>query len=447
MSSFFSPLFSIIGPIGPYGPIGNTGPIGNIGPTGSTGIGSTGNDIVSISLDNNNKIIHTYTSGTTFGSYNTIKGSRGVYLANIIGTTNNIISGWTLSRNITIRDDGYIVTNGSVLILKNINTTSSGITLSRDDYNNDIVLKYIKSIGNVDGPDNTLITTTTNSISGITGIFYNSNHKTLDIPIRSYYEKITNIESVVSSDASNVRWDIDLGSIYNTFQLLPRTDVCSTCQQHINFINIPALYSNGITLIIPSGITKDTKFISDDDIDNYLKLFPLGIDVKLSNNLDVINIISTMSTGLYGSFVLWNSISTDDPIIGITKDYYNNNLPNFGNIDCGVTFMPFTDFRVCGYPAPILTSIIPDFGSTGGGNFVKIVGANLQGATLTIGGITLSSVSDATGITFTTIAVDTSGPKPVIVYTPSGVGKGLTFTYYYSSITYVDPNRGPTGGG
>ena len=127
-------------------------------------------------------------------------------------------------------------------------------------------------------------------------------------------------------------------------------------------------------------------------------------------------------------------------------------MPNLGD-DCPTPdLVRFSDTRVCGNPPPTLTSITPNFGPTGGGTNILISGTNLQGATLTIDGVTLISVTNSVGITLTstTFAVDVSGPKPVRIYTPSstdGVG-GLTFTYYPPvSLMSVTPNRGPGKGG
>jgi hypothetical protein len=400
-----------------------------------------------VSLASRNNILqYFFPAGVTVSS-DTVKGRTGFYLANIqgkdSGITNNIVSGWTLSQFLGVDTDG-MYTSGSVLTLKNINTTSNGIDLSFSRDDSDIVVKYTNYNAN-SGITGTIVGGGSgNSFLGITGTSYDNVNNVFDIPIRSYYERITNIDSVL--DSGIVVWNLN-ASVNKIFQLRPRLDACDACEQLINII-VPSLnIPTGITIIIPSGVTEKNTTTSW-LLNNSIRLnFPLNIIPKLSNNLDVVNVIDT-----YASFVLWNASSnTINPTTGITKDYYNT-PPNLGIICTTPNLVQFLDTRICGNLPPTLTSITPNVGSTGGGTDILITGTNLQGATLTIGGITLTSTNNLTGITLTstTIAVDVSGPKSVRIYTPSltsGVG-GLTFTYYSSvSLTSVNPNSGPTGGG
>ena len=83
-------------------------------------------------------------------------------------------------------------------------------------------------------------------------------------------------------------------------------------------------------------------------------------------------------------------------------------------------------------PAPTVTAISPNTGSTAGGTSVTITGTNFTGATgVTIGGAAATSVVvvSATSITAVTPA-RTAGAKDVVVTTPSGSGTGTgLFTY------------------
>ncbi|QXH44848.1 autotransporter domain-containing protein [Pseudomonas xanthosomatis] len=103
-------------------------------------------------------------------------------------------------------------------------------------------------------------------------------------------------------------------------------------------------------------------------------------------------------------------------------------------------------------PAPTLSNVSPNNGSTAGGTSVTLTGTNLTGATaVTIGGTAATSVTvvNATTITATTPA-HAAGAVNVVVTTPGGTAT-LTNAYTYvtptPTLSNVSPNNGTTAGG
>ncbi|GAA3220292.1 hypothetical protein GCM10010532_049870 [Dactylosporangium siamense] len=112
------------------------------------------------------------------------------------------------------------------------------------------------------------------------------------------------------------------------------------------------------------------------------------------------------------------------------------------------TATPFT-YAV---PAPVVSSLSPNSGSTLGGSSVVITGTNLTGATaVTFGGVAATSfnVDSATQITAVSPA-GTVGAKNLIVTTPAGLSVAVTFTYQMPAapvVSSLSPNTGTTYGG
>ncbi len=109
----------------------------------------------------------------------------------------------------------------------------------------------------------------------------------------------------------------------------------------------------------------------------------------------------------------------------------------------------------CGGGSLAVTSVTPNQGPTAGGTNVTIAGTGFaSGATVTFGGnaATGVNVASATSITCTTPAHG-AGIVNVTVTNPSGGGSatlnnGFTYTDVSSiTVTAVNPNQGPTGGG
>jgi len=88
---------------------------------------------------------------------------------------------------------------------------------------------------------------------------------------------------------------------------------------------------------------------------------------------------------------------------------------------------------------PQLNVIVPDWGSTAGGDSVTIAGSNLNGSTVTIGGAPATIVSrSSVSITATTPAGTAGSPVDVVVNTPNG---SATLA---SAFTYMDPPAPPS---
>ncbi|MBU6317232.1 MAG: IPT/TIG domain-containing protein, partial [Acidobacteria bacterium] len=101
--------------------------------------------------------------------------------------------------------------------------------------------------------------------------------------------------------------------------------------------------------------------------------------------------------------------------------------------------------------APSITSIAPVSGATLGGTVITLVGTNLSGATVTIGGVAATvTASSATSLTIVSPSSATVGVKDVVVTTVGGsTTRAGAFTYFLAAptITSVMPSSGPTSGG
>ncbi len=103
-------------------------------------------------------------------------------------------------------------------------------------------------------------------------------------------------------------------------------------------------------------------------------------------------------------------------------------------------------------PAPTVTAISPNTGTTAGGTSVTIAGTNFTGATgVTIGGTAATNtiVVSATTITATTPA-GAAGTASVVVTTPGGSNAANTLFSYQTTapaVTAISPNTGTAAGG
>jgi IPT/TIG domain-containing protein len=106
-------------------------------------------------------------------------------------------------------------------------------------------------------------------------------------------------------------------------------------------------------------------------------------------------------------------------------------------------------------PAPTVTSIAPNNGTTSGGTSVNITGTGfLSGATVSVGGTSATGVSvvSSTSITATTPA-HSAGTASVVVTNTDGLNGTLSGGFTYSavnpapSVTAINPNNGSTDGG
>lgn len=98
-------------------------------------------------------------------------------------------------------------------------------------------------------------------------------------------------------------------------------------------------------------------------------------------------------------------------------------------------------------PAPTVTSISPNTGSTAGGTDVLITGSNFTGVTgVTFGGVPVLSFSVISTIQIScTTPAGTVGAKSVIVTTAGGSNAANTlFTYVVPTVTGITPATGST---
>ena len=300
MSSFYSTIF-VKGLSGSTGPTGPTGSIGPIGPTGPNAYGSTGSSIIGITLDSINRLLFTFEDGSTATSSPIVSGATGSWQARISGQGTN-----------TIFSSSVQGSTGDFIVLKNFKTDtpeSIGITLSDDQ--NSIVINYISTLGGTftQSELNRLVIGSGTGISSANITNYDTLTKSLDIKIDRYLEGITNVYPVDIFGVNTSQWDLntDLHSIFN---LQPETTINTS-----KIININSTANNnisrGITVIIPSGITasaSNIKFIVNGD-GGMSVLFPMELAIRLTDKLEVVNMISMGNDKWYGSFVLWNNDS------------------------------------------------------------------------------------------------------------------------------------------
>jgi hypothetical protein len=118
----------------------------------------------------------------------------------------------------------------------------------------------------------------------------------------------------------------------------------------------------------------------------------------------------------------------------------------------GPWVMQMVTFSSSTGPAPTVSSVSPNAGSTAGGTVVTITGTNfVAGATVTFGGTQATNVTVVLGTQITaTTPAGSAGAIAVTVTNPGGQNGSLSngFTYIAPpAITNVSPNNGPAAGG
>ena len=298
MSSFYSTIF-VKGLSGSTGPTGPTGSLGPVGPTGPNAYGSTGSSIIGITLDSIKRLLFTFEDGSTATSSAIVSGATGSRQARISGQGTN-----------TVFSSSVQGSSGDFIVLKNFKTDtpeSIGITLSDDQ--NSIVINYISTLGGTftQSELNRLVIGSGTGISSANITNYDTLTKSLDIKIDRYLEGITNVYPVDYPGGLS-QWNLNT-DLYSIFNLQPETTINTDKIININSTANDNI-SRGITVIIPSGITA-----SADKIEfrvnggNISVLFPMALNIRLTNKLEVVNMISMGKDKWYGSFVLWNNDS------------------------------------------------------------------------------------------------------------------------------------------
>ena len=118
----------------------------------------------------------------------------------------------------------------------------------------------------------------------------------------------------------------------------------------------------------------------------------------------------------------------------------------------GPWVMQMVTFSSSPGPAPTVSSVSPNTGSTAGGTAVTITGTNfVAGATVTFGGTAATNVTVVLGTQITaTTPAGSAGTVAVTVTNPGGQNGSLSNGFAYiapPTITSVSPNNGPTAGG
>jgi hypothetical protein len=103
---------------------------------------------------------------------------------------------------------------------------------------------------------------------------------------------------------------------------------------------------------------------------------------------------------------------------------------------------------------PLLNVVVPDFGSSSGGDAITITGSNLTGATVTVGGVPATITSHSSvSITATTPAGSAGSPVDVVATTPQGLSATLKAAFTYTnppappSIAAISVSTGSMNGG
>lgn len=298
MSSFYSTIF-IKGLSGSTGPTGSTGSLGSVGPIGPNVYGSTGSSIIGITLDSIKRLLFTFEDGSTASSSPIVSGATGSWQARISGQGTN-----------TVFSSSVQGSTGDFIVLKNFKTDtpeSIGITLSDDQ--NSIVINYISTLGGTftQSELNRLVIGSGTGISSANITNYDTLTKSLDIKIDRYLEGITNVYPLDIPGFLTSQWDLNT-DLYSIFNLQPETTINTSKIININSTANDNI-SRGITVIIPSGITAFASNIEfrvneSDDV-----LFPMALSIKLTDKLEVVNMISMGRDKWYGSFALWNNDS------------------------------------------------------------------------------------------------------------------------------------------
>jgi hypothetical protein len=142
--------------------------------------------------------------------------------------------------------------------------------------------------------------------------------------------------------------------------------------------------------------------------------------------------------------------------IVLSPSTYLNTSP--GQLKNDTTILPRSDGGSGGpAPAPTVSSISPNTGSTAGGTTVTITGTNfVSGATASFGGVAAPNVNVSNGTTLTAVTpAHAAGTVSVVVTNTDGQSGTLTNAFTYApagpgpapTVVQVSPNSGPTTGG
>ena len=338
------------GPTGPVGLTGSIGPRGSIGPTGPTG--ATGSNISSMVLGSSGNIITVFADNTQFiGPI--VDPPGGAYS---IFADAAVVSAGTVSiyAGLTYEDNGLIHKlqfRGITTASQNSNFSIIGISGSPD--NGTIKITYalanLAYIGISSGTTGQLVVQNSgNFFRGLTGTNYDKLNQTVDLQLSSYGERVKfvrpTIKDYTNPDGTDgagvyVYWalDYDEANIFVLNSYTEEPDVNETVLAQIILVKSPPRSdtAKGITIVIPSGITSTSTsftgyavtdnlaggitFSIEPNINSYNISWPLTNPPCLTNNLDVINMVSFDGIW-FADFVVYDGSA--DPIDW--SDVYNN---------------------------------------------------------------------------------------------------------------------------
>jgi phosphatidylserine/phosphatidylglycerophosphate/cardiolipin synthase-like enzyme len=187
--------------------------------------------------------------------------------------------------------------------------------------------------------------------------------------------------------------------------------------------------------------------------------------VRIRHDANTGNVVFETATGSGGVPGTWTTVFSQNwntssiPLTGILFELKAGTWTTEANAPGTVIFDNFKAATqgASPAPAPSVSGINPNTGTTAGGTSVTITGANFQsGATVSIGGTAATGVvvSNVTTITATTPA-HTAGAVNVVVTNPDNQSGTLTGGYTYQApppgppptLTGINPNAGPSAGG
>ena len=377
-------LIGITGQTGITGPIGYSGargPTGNPGNSGSTGPSLIG---MTLTISSPNYLVNIFDNDTSINALSVIRGSTGNYYlfadADILSNQFNIIYGVSYFYS---DNDSYpkniiafrgITTNDSRLI--KINKVANGANGAIDiNYN----LFNITSL-ELDPPyfKNSIIYTqpgltpgVDEEFKGLENTLYNTETSTYIGQIKNYSERIQFIDAISIPLGTDLNrrifyWPIDWED-GNIIKLNPYVSSGQTVVAQIIYVKSPnnEFTSEGMTIVIPSGITSSntftTLFATTEDLDivpdinnlNQNISWPLSVPPCITQNIDILNLIS-IGNIWYADFShrgmtfknseidLVGDLSKIPSLINITEDLYNcaNGSNVFGYCcpsQCGIT--------------------------------------------------------------------------------------------------------------
>jgi hypothetical protein len=326
----------ITGATGITGPTGSEGNPGNPGNTGNTG--NTGGSVIGMTLSNNT-LITTFSDNTSYVGTN-LKGETGNYYifadaVNLSGDGLSIVHGVSYvdigNGNLisSVKIKGITTAsarNGSavVSISSAINSAVIGITY---DLNN---IAYIGISGGTQGQ--LVVYKTGTEFYGLTGTKYDPSSKTLDFQTMNYGERVHFVQPIkktiynpttgASTSGRYFYWPIDWeqGNIFVLNSFTPQVIAGEQVLGQILLVRNPSAgdIAKGITVVVPSGISSSnfilTKYASTDNISAGVTLdtgtynisWPLSYPPCLSNNIDVINMVS-LDNIWYANFGIYNN--------------------------------------------------------------------------------------------------------------------------------------------